>query len=148
MSAPSTMMSPQQLVEAAKAPIVAFNDKNWTAARACLTPDSVYDEVATGRKVQGADEVIALWQGWATAFPDARATFHGELAGGGMALLEHTWNATHRGPLQMPTGSIPATGKRIEVRACMVVTLAGDKAAVQRHYFDMATMLRQLGVGG
>src|SRR4051812_3958664 len=65
MSAPSTMMSPQQLVEAAKAPIVAFNDKNWTAARACLTPDSVNDEVATGRKVQGADEVIALWQGWA-----------------------------------------------------------------------------------
>ncbi len=148
MPAQSTMVSPQQLIDAAKAPLLAYNDKNWAAVRAAITPQFAYDEVATGLKVQGADEAIAVWQAWATAFPDSRATIHNELASGNMVILEHTWNGTHRGPLQTPTGTIPATGKPIEVRACMIVEIAGDKAAVQRHYFDMATLLQQLGVTG
>ena len=53
MPAQSTMLSPQQLVNAAKAPILAFNEKNWDAVRASISPDFVYDEVSTDRKVQG-----------------------------------------------------------------------------------------------
>ena len=146
MPAQSTMVPPQQLIDAAKALFLAYNDKNWTAVRAGITPDFVYDEVATARKVQGADEVIALWQGWATAFPDSRATFHQELTSGNMVVLEHTWNGTHSGPLQMPTGTIPATGKSINLRACAVVEIVGDKAKLTRQYFDMATLLQQIGV--
>ena len=148
MPAQSTMMSPQQLVAAAKAPILAFNDKNWDGVRASITPDFVYDEVATNRKVQGADQVIPLWQGWATAFPDAKATFQRELVCGSVVVLEQTWQGTHTGPLQTPGGSIPATGKRIDVRACMTVEVVGDKAKMQRHYFDMGTILQQIGVAG
>ena len=55
---------------------------------------------------------------------------------------------THKGPLQTPSGAIAPTGKPIEVRACAIIELAGDRAKGQRHYFDMATMLRQLGVTG
>jgi steroid delta-isomerase-like uncharacterized protein len=149
MPAQATMVPPQQLIDAAKALFLAYNDKNWTAMRAAITPDFVYDEVATARKVQGADEVIAVWQGWATAIPDSRATFHHELASGNnMVVLEHTWSGTHSGPLETPTGTIPATGKRIDLRACAVIEIAGDKVRLQRHYFDMATLLRQLGANG
>jgi steroid delta-isomerase-like uncharacterized protein len=145
MPAQSTMMSPQQLVAAAQAPILAFNEKNWDAVRASITPDFVYDEVATNRKVQGVDQVIPLWQGWATAFPDAKATFQRELVCGNTVVLEHTWQGTHKGPLQTPDGPIPATGNRIDVRACMTVEVVGDKAKMQRHYFDMGTILQQIG---
>jgi steroid delta-isomerase-like uncharacterized protein len=145
MPAQSTMMSPQQLINAAKAPILAFNEKNWDAVRASITSDFVYDEVPTGRKVQGADQVIPLWQGWATAFPDAKATFQRELVCGNTVVLEQTWQGTHKGPLQTPNGSIPATGNRIDVRACMTVEVVGDKAKMQRHYFDMGTILQQIG---
>jgi steroid delta-isomerase-like uncharacterized protein len=148
MPTQSTMVPPQQLIDAAKAPFLAFNDKDWTAVRAAITPDFVYDEVPTTRKVQGADETIAVWQGWATAFPDSRATFHRELASGNTVVLEHTWNGTHSGPLQTATGTIPATGKSINVRACAVMEIARDKVTLQRHYFDMATLLQQLGVTG
>ena len=149
MPAQSTMLSQQQLIDAAKAPLIAFNEKDWNAVRASVTEDLVYDEVATHRRVQGVDQVIPLWQGWATAFPDARATFHRALAlpGERTVVLEVTWNGTHKGPLQMPQGPIAATGKRIEIRSCFVTEIAGDKAKLQRHYFDMATMLQQLGVG-
>jgi steroid delta-isomerase-like uncharacterized protein len=145
MPAQSTMIPQQQLIDAAKAPMLAFNDKNWDAVRASISPDFVYDEVATNRKVQGADQVIPLWQGWATAFPDAKATFQRELLSGNTVVLEVTWRGTHKGPLQTPNGPIAATGKGIDVRACMAIEVAGDKARVQRHYFDMATLLQQIG---
>jgi ketosteroid isomerase-like protein len=50
--------------------------------------------------------------------------------------------------MQTPKGTIAPTGKPIEVRACAVVQMAGEKAKAQRNYFDMATLLQQIGVGG
>ena len=148
MPAQATMIPEKQLIAAAKAPLLAYNDKNWTALKAAITGNFVYDEVATKRKTQGADKAIALWQGWAKAFPDSRATFHGAVASGETVVLELTWHGTHNGPLETPNGPIPATGKRIEVRACCVMEMSGEKAKAQRHYFDMATLLQQIGVGG
>jgi steroid delta-isomerase-like uncharacterized protein len=146
MPAQSTMIPRQQLIDAAKAPMLAFNEKNWDAVRASISPDFVYDEVATNRKVQGVDQVIPLWQGWATAFPDAKATFHRELPSDDSVVFEVSWRGTHKGPLQTPNGPIAATGNRIDVRACMVIEVVRDKAKAQRHYFDLGTILQQLGV--
>lgn len=147
--APATALSPKAVAEAAKAPFLAFNDKDWAKAKATITPDFIYDEVATGRKATGADATIEMWKGWAGAFPDAKGTIHStHVADDGAVTLELTWQGTHKGPLQMPNGAIAPTGKTIEVRACAIVELAGDKARTQRHYFDMTTLLRQIGMGG
>jgi steroid delta-isomerase-like uncharacterized protein len=145
MPSQSTLIPQQQLIDAAKAPLLAFNEKNWDAARASVSPDLVYDEVATNRKVRGADETLALWKGWASAFPDARATFHRELPSGNTVVFELSWKGTHKGPLLTPEGAIAPTGKRIDVRACMVVEVAEERATVQHHYFDMGTLLQQIG---
>ncbi len=142
----ATALSPQTVIDAAKAMLGAYNDKDWDKARASITSDFVYDEVATRRRTTGADEAIALWKGWAQAFPDSKATFHDAVAQGDTAVLEVTWKGTHQGPLQMPSGSVAATGKRIEVRACCIIQLSGEKGRLQRQYFDMATMLEQLGL--
>jgi steroid delta-isomerase-like uncharacterized protein len=148
MPAQSTLLSPQQLIDAAKAPLLAYNQKDWNAVRSNITRDFIYDEVGTGRKVQGADQTIALFQGWAEAIPDSKATFDNVVASGNTVLLEVTWRGTHTGPLQTPKGSFPPTGKKIELRACAVVELLNGKAKLQRHYFDMATLLQQLGIAG
>lgn len=148
MSAPATLLSEQQLIAAAKAPTVAYNEKNWEAVKASITPDFVYDEVATQRKVQGLDPVVALWKGWATAFPDSRATFDHVYVSGEQVVLELTWRGTHQGPLTTPKGTTAATGKRIEFRSCVICELAGEKAKLQRQYFDMTTMLQQIGITG
>jgi steroid delta-isomerase-like uncharacterized protein len=145
MPAQATAISPQQLIATAKAPVIAYNQKDWNTARASLSPDFVYDEVATHRRVQGADQAIALWQGWAAAIPDSKATFHDALASGNTVVLEVTWKGTHQGPLHLPQGPIAATGKSIEIRSCMLIEVAGGKVRLQRQYFDMATLLRQLG---
>jgi steroid delta-isomerase-like uncharacterized protein len=139
-------MSQQALIDAAKAPSVAYGEKNWEALRAAITQGFLYDEVATHRKMQGVEQLIACWQGWATAFPDSKATFHSALVSGNTVVLEVTWHGTHKGPLQTPGRQIAATGRSIELRACQIVEVAGGKAQSMRHYFDMATMMQQLGI--
>lgn len=144
--AQATAVSPQALTDTAKALIQAYNDRAWDKAKASITPDFVYDEIATGRKLTGADATLEAWKGWAQAFPDSKGSFQGtHVADDGTVVLELTWSGTHKGPLQMPNGPIAPTGKRIEIRACAVVEVAGDKARTQRHYFDMATLLQQIG---
>ncbi len=148
MPAASTMLPEKQLIATAKAPILAYNQKDWDAVKAAITPDFVYDEVATHRKVLGQEPAIALWQGWATAFPDSKATIDGTHVAGERVILELTWRGTHQGALHTTKGPIPPTGKRIEMRSCVICELAGDKTRVQRQYFDMGTMLQQIGLGG
>src|SRR5258705_6833427 len=147
MSPQATAVSPQAMIEAAKTMIIAYNDKNWERAKAAITPDFLYDEVATGRRIEGADETLAAWKGWAQAFPDSKASFdRSYVAGNDTVVLELTLRGTHKGPLGTAMGNIAATGKSIEVRALAIVELKGEKARSQRQFFDMATLLQQIGL--
>jgi steroid delta-isomerase-like uncharacterized protein len=134
------------IANVAKASISAYNDKNWDKVRATLTADCLYDEVATNRKAKGIDEVLAIWQGWAKALPDSKATFGNQFVTDNTVVLEITWRGTHTGPMATPRGEIPPTGKTIELRACQVIEVSGERAKSIRQYFDMATLTQQLGV--
>jgi len=134
------------VIDIAKAGITAYNDKNWGKAKDTLAADAVYDEKSTHRRIQGRDNIIETWQGWAKAFPDSKATFVREIASGDTAILELVWKGVHSGPLQTPTGEIPATNKSIEMPACQVSQVEGGKLKSISHYFDMLTMLTQIGV--
>jgi steroid delta-isomerase-like uncharacterized protein len=135
----------QSIVDTAKAPTLAYNKKDWNAVKAAMTPNCVYDEVAT-QKAQGVENILTIWQGWAAALPDSAATFHSALTSGNSVVIEVTWRGTHTGALRLPHREIAPTGKKIELRACQVVEVSGDKVQTIRQYFDMATLLQQLGV--
>jgi steroid delta-isomerase-like uncharacterized protein len=133
------------VIEVAKASITAYNDKDWSKVKDMLAADAVYDEKGTHRRIQGAGEIIDALQGWAKAFPDSRATFVREFASGDTAVFELVWKGVHTGPLQTPTGTIPASNKPVEMPACQVVQVEGGKVKSTSHYFDMLTMLAQIG---
>ena len=139
-------MPQKSIVEIAKEQVLAYNEKDWDRVKAAASKDLVYDEVATQRKVKGLDDVLAVWKGWAAALPDSKATFRSEHSTGDTAMLEMTWTGTHKGPLKMRDREIPPTGKKIELRSCQVVEVAGDKVKSISHYFDMGTLLDQIGV--
>ena len=133
------------VIEIAKASITAYNEKDWSKAKDTLAADAVYDEKGTHRRIQGAGEIIDAWRGWAKAFPDSKATIVREIASGDTAVFELVWKGVHTGPLQTPTGTIPASNKPIEMPACQVVQVEGGKVKSGSHYFDMLTMLTQIG---
>lgn len=56
-------MADQDLIKVARGVVEAFNRSDWEACTAALTPDSVYDEVGTSRRLQGPPQIIQALQG-------------------------------------------------------------------------------------
>ena len=136
------------VIEIAKAAVTAYNNKDWNELGKLLAADAVYDEKATSRRLEGSGRIIEALQGWAQAFPDSKGTFMREFTSSDTAILELVWKGVHTGPLQTPTGAIPASNKPIEVPACEVFRVEGGKVRGMTHYFDMLTLLNQIGVTG
>ena len=141
-----SIMASDDPITIARNSIEAFNAGDWERARALTTQDSVYDEKGTQRRIQGVDQFIEVSRAWRAAFPDAHGTVTNALASGSAVVLEIIWEGTQTGPLPTPGGEIPASGRRVSLPAVQVLTFAGDKIAETRHYFDMMTMMQQLGV--
>jgi steroid delta-isomerase-like uncharacterized protein len=135
-------------LETAKAAIAAFNAKDWNRTRELMASGSVYDEKATGRSIQGADEIVQALQAWATAFPDATGNIMREIEAGDTAVIELVWRGTQTGPLETPNGPLPPSGRKVEFSACEVFTVKDGKVKSDTHYFDLMTMLTQIGAMG
>ena len=133
------------LTKIAREAVEAFNASDWERTKALMTPDYVYNEVGTQRRIQGPEEVVAALKGWKEAMPDATGTVKNAFASGNTVTLEITWEGTHTGPLEGPTGTIPASGKRQVTPAAWILTFEGEKMKESHHYFDMLTLLTQIG---
>ncbi len=132
-------------VDVARESIEAFSAGDWERFRAAHAEDVVEDELATQRRIEGIDALVESNEGWRRAFPDANGEVTNTYESGDVAVLEITWSGTQSGPLEMPDGELPASNKRVEVRACQVFRVEGDRIAESRHYFDMTTLLQQVG---
>ena len=83
---------------------------------------------------------MRYWQEGHVAFPDQRnetiAMYHAD-----DALLADVWvRATHLGP------GLPPTGRHWELRIMSVFLFEEDRLVCERVYFDVGTIMRQLGV--
>jgi len=136
----------QASMDVARGFVQAFNGADWNRYEALLAPDSLYDEVGTGRRAQGAHEITDLLKGWKQALPDAEGTVTSAVDSGDTAVLEVTWNGTFTGPWATPQGEAEPTGKHQTTRACIVFTFEGDTIKESRQYFDSMSMMQQLGM--
>lgn len=139
-------MTEQDLIQAARGVVEAFNASDWEGYKAALTSDSVYDEVGTSRRVQGAGNIIQHMQGWKVGMPDVKGTVTNTYATGNTVVVELTWKGTHTGPLEGPTGTVQATGKQQTTRSSWVLNFDGGKVKESRQYFDMLSLMQQLGL--
>ena len=140
-------MAEQDFTRLCREYVEVFNKGDWQRYKEMLTPDTVYEEFGTQRRIQGADQIVDADRAWKEAFPDAEGKISNICSSGSMGCIELTWEGTHRGTLMGPEGNIPATGKRASVRAALFLTFEGDKVKECRHYFDLMTLLQQIGVG-
>jgi steroid delta-isomerase-like uncharacterized protein len=138
-------LTEEAMVKIAREQVDAFNTGDWERLQAGLTDDARYHELATHRTVEGPEQIVELFKGWKTAFPDAAGTVTSAVGSGNRAVLEVTWTGTHSGPLETAEGTIPASGKRQETPAANVFTFEGGKIKESRQYFDLMTLLKQIG---
>lgn len=133
-------------ISIAKEGIEAFNKGDWDHMRRLTASNSVYVEPATGRRTDTVDDFIELGKGWRAGFPDVKGTITSALESGGTAVLEITWAGTHTGTLVTPMGEIPATGKKTVTEAVEIVQTSDGKITEMKHYFDLMTLMAQLGL--
>jgi len=146
MSALATeALTAEAMITIAREQVDAFNTGDWERLQAGLAADARYHEFATQREVEGSEKIVELFKGWKTAFPDAAGTVTSAVGSGNMAALEVTWKGTHTGTLETAEGTIPASGKRQETPAAIVFTFEGGKIKEDRQYFDLMTLLKQIG---
>ena len=138
-------MATQDLTQIAREIVTTYSSGDWTAFKNLMTPDAVYDEIGTQRKIQGPDAIASALQGWKKAMTDSGGTVNKAFASGDVVTLEITWQGTHNGAFTGPTGTIPPSGKRQTTRAAMIVQFQGDKVREMHHYFDMVAFLSQIG---
>ncbi len=136
----------QRLAEIMDERRAAFARRDWAAYKAGLATDAVYVEVATGATARGADAFVEAVKGWTETYPDLRATVDAVYVCGSTVVAELTWAGTQTGALRGPFGTIPPSGKSGTVRAVQVTTFAGEQITEVHHYFDAATILREIGV--
>lgn len=138
-------MTEEDLIRLARENVEAWNAGDWQRLKAALAPDVVYDEVGSQRRMQGADQFVRAYQGWKKAVPDGKGKITNSVAADNTVVIEVTWMGTHNGPLETPGGTIPPSGKSWNLRGAQVVVLKDGKIKEVRQYFDMMTLLQQIG---
>ena len=114
-----------------------------------FTDDGYFYDVSAGVKYYGKDlgKTVDIY---ATAFPD----MHRELIefyvkdDENLVVVELTLNGTQKGPLALPVGTIPPTGKAMVTPCCDVFHIEKGKVKSFHCYTAGTIMLGQLGVLG
>jgi steroid delta-isomerase-like uncharacterized protein len=101
-----------------------------------------YEYVATDEVYDGAEEVMAHWRELDRAFPDQQIEIVKLHAADDAVLMEAVIRATHTGVLR----GLPPTGRRFEQRFLAIFVFEGDALVCERIYYDVATLLQQLGI--
>jgi steroid delta-isomerase-like uncharacterized protein len=137
-----------QPIDVARESVDAFNTGDWDRLRAISHPDSVEEEYSTGRHLEGIDQQLDAAKGWKRAFPDGTGTVTAAYADGPVAILEIRWEGTNTGPMTTPTGEeVPPTARHVSVSASEIIQVEDGRIRSTHHYFDLMTLLDQLGMG-
>jgi steroid delta-isomerase-like uncharacterized protein len=136
----------QSAEDVARKSIEFYNAGDFDRLRSLLADDFYEEELATQRRLEGADARVEAAQGWKRAFPDERGTISGVYTSGNTVAIELTWEGTHSGPLATPDGQeLPPSNKRVTVKSVQVIEIEDGKMKALRHYFDLMTLLQQIG---
>jgi steroid delta-isomerase-like uncharacterized protein len=106
--------------------------------RDCVCAVNISPRPFVGPKAVAA-RYLQQWRG----FPDFKVRVRRIVVEGpNYVVTENEWRGTHRGPFF----GIPPTGKRARVRACVLWEFRGRRLRAETVYFDLATVLTQIGV--
>jgi hypothetical protein len=124
----------------------SWNEHNrggWTADFA----DNVELRAPGGVSGSGPELVSQFYDLWQDGFPDCQVDPAVISEDGENGTLEAVFKGTHTGPLNAPSGTIPATGKAVEIPFVITLKVGGGKFTSFHLYFDQAELMTQLGLG-
>ncbi|WP_163883049.1 ester cyclase [Rhizobium laguerreae] len=112
-----------------------------------FSEDAYVRDIPTDMEFRGKD-IAMVAGGMAQAFPDIHRELFNIYAMEDVIVVELAIRGTHRGALVTPAGTVPPTGRTIDVPCCDVFHMRDGKV-VSFHCYNAASILqRQLGLAG
>src|SRR5207248_152499 len=121
----------------------SFAAKDVEGAVACFSDDIEYEDLCIDHVARGRAEVLRMWQMW---FDAAADSFEAELDQAVIGPDGYALEWVVRGRLNGSFGVIQGTGQAFEVRGTSVGRVADGAIVQNRDYWNLASILRQLGV--
>lgn len=113
-----------------------------------FSADAYVRNVPAGAEFHGQD-IAHVASGMADAFPDIHREIFDIYAMTDVIVVELAIRGTHKGPLVTPEGTVPATGKAIDVPCCDVFHMREGKVISFHCYNAASIMMEQLSpLGG
>ena len=136
--------------EVASRYIDAINKKDPSGFAALFAQDAVLHDPFFPEATRGRDALRSLIEGILRAFPDMTWEQVGDpIDADGRAALVLSIRGTNDGPLPMPTGEVPPTGRTMAYECAVLWTFDSDGLiAEERSYFDATGVAAQLGLTG
>jgi ketosteroid isomerase-like protein len=94
----------------------------------------------------GPAEVAKPVEYYGAAFSDMHRELYNVYVSGDVVVVQLALQGTHDGPLHLPFGMLPPTGKRMDAPCCDVFKLADGKLHRFDCYPEGSVILSQLGV--
>ena len=122
-------------------------DKDVAGWVNCFTERGTFTDESIGVTYRGPKELGRTGEIYATAFPDMHRVLYQVYAiGDRMIVVELALQGTHNGPLELPIGIIPPTGRKMNAPCCDVFQLTNGKIEFFHCYPSGTVVLTQLGV--
>jgi steroid delta-isomerase-like uncharacterized protein len=106
-----------------------------------LVPGAVYEDVGAGKTYTGTAAIEDYLRSVFRWAPDFAVELTFFAAAGDTVAMEWTMSGTQTGAV----GDLPPTGRKFVVRGASVLELQGGRILRNSDYYDMASMLIQLG---
>jgi len=127
--------------------IKTINTGDPVAVTNLYAKDAVMIQSNEPAPVRGHDALLKSYQAMFKAMPDWKAKFSLIAFHGDTIIFEGIGYGTFSGPLSMPEGDVPPTGKKVTLRVAFFAKIDADGLiAEDRTYFDNMDYAKQLGL--
>jgi ketosteroid isomerase-like protein len=123
-------------------------DMDMAAWVAAFTEDGTFTDESIGITWQGSGELPVQVENYHRAFPDMHRELYQLYVSGNIVVVQLALQGTHLGSLQLPAGTLPPTGNRMDAPCCDVFELTDGKIKRFDCYPSGSIILTQLGVIG
>ncbi len=124
----------------------AINRRDANAVAALYAPDATVSGMTPQGHV-GRDAIRKFNEDFFKAFPDMTMRTLNIVSKGDTAAAELLFTGTHKGPLELQTGTLAPTNRQVSLRGATFFRINREGLIAEAHgYFDSASLLQQLGI--
>jgi len=123
-----------------------WNEGNLDLVDDFYSPDYVRHHVDMYEDIKGIDAYKQWITNTRTIFPDFNVTQEGDtIFKDDKIVLRWIAEGTNTGPLNMPIGTFPSTGKKVSFYGVFITHVIEGKIVEEWVYYNQASLLQQLG---